>query len=180
MEMKKHHLTCVAFIALGSLALTGCATVKRFAPQEGEPLVDVFPGHEIEPLFENSIYAEDTNIFRLDICQRQPAPPDSSDFKTLSYVRLENLSIQFSGEGEPVHPTPEDSGNPDWRDVLDDGFLHGPIHHWGWLHIPGSCDWIEITYTAVLVDGEGSEESESRTVRQILYRKHDKVPSFYK
>ena len=166
-------------LALAVVNLTGCAiwsvTSKGFVPQEGQRGVLVFSCHELESLFWNSLYAKDDNMFSIDICQRQAAPPDSVDISTLDYVRLEDLSISFGGKGDPIRPTPEDRDH--WREILlEDGFLHGPVHAWGWLHIPKSCDWIEITYTAILVSGDGLNEIDRRIVSQVLYRKHEREP----
>jgi hypothetical protein len=165
-------------LALAFLNMAGCAlfsvTTKQFVEQDQHRLL-VFSKHEIEPLFRNSLYAEDKNVFSITICQRQPAPPDSVDASTLDYARLEDLSVSFEGEGAPIRLTPTAPGDDDWREILGDGFLHGPIYHWGWLHIPESCAWIEITYTAILVGGDGSGEIERQIVRQKLYRKHGRT-----
>lgn len=169
----------LATMVLAAVALSGCTiTAKRFTPQESQRRVLAFSEHELETLFENSIYAKNDNLFSIKICQRQKAPPDSVDSSTLDYVRLEDLSISFSGTGDPVFPAPENPANPGWREILEeDGFLHGPMYNWGWLHIPKDCEWIEITYTAILVSGDASSEIGHRTIRQVLYRKHEKISS---
>jgi len=166
------------FLALAVSNMAGCAlfsvTTRQFVERDQRRLL-VFSTHELEPLFRNSLYAEDKNAFSITICQRQPAPPDSVDASTLDHVRLEDLSISFEGEGVPIRLTPTDSRDAEWRKILEDGFLHGPVHDWGWLHIPEGCAWIEITYTAILVSGDGSGEIDRQTMHQTLFRKHGKT-----
>lgn len=170
----------LALLAISCLGIAGCVTVKYFRlPDQDEIPDEVFLGHEMEPLFENSIYSSRDDIFRIDICQRQPAPADSTDLGLLPFVRVEDLCLEICDEEYPACPPLEDD-DPDWREILDDGFVHGPIYRWGWVHIPDSCQTIEINYTAILVDGADSVEIDRKTVRQTLYRKHDKEPSWVK
>jgi|GEM_PF-4707389 len=177
---KRVYIFAFSAILLTGASLTGCATFKEFVPQEDKRNLKVFPGHEIETLFKNSIYAEDNNNFSLDICQRQAAPTDSSNVHALPHMRLTELRLLFNGEGDPVCPEPEEPDTLAWRGILDDGFLHGPVHSWGKLHIPESCEFIEITYVAELV-GQGNEGGfKPQPVRQVLYRRHDRVSSMFR
>ena len=115
-DTTRHLLIAVAALAVTTLALTGCTiTLHHFALPGDDLRFEVFPGHELEILFETSLYAEDDDLFRLAICQRQPAPPDSVDALTLPFVRLSDLVVSFSGDREPVRPAPENAANESRR-----------------------------------------------------------------
>jgi len=159
--------------------LAGCATVKQFRPSgNGEAGADVFVGHRLEPELSNTIYGDEDDNYRIEICQRQPAPADSTAVDALSFVRIEDFCLKLCGASESVCPELEKRGEA-WVEP-GDGYLHGPLHSWGWIHIPDGCGEVEISYTAVLVGGADSRELGRKSVRQTLYRRQHKVPSFYK
>lgn len=163
-----------------SLAMSGCGiTIKYFLLPDEQQGVVVFAGHELEPMIETSVYDDDANRFLITICQRQPAPPDSADVASLPYVRLEDLSVVIDPDVEPERPAMRPT-DLTWRSALEGDFVHGPMFHWHWVRILDDYQQIEIRFTAVLVDGSSGEEIERKAVRHVLYRKHDRVPSWQK